>query len=189
MSGNVSKGDFKAMLAGAKLPEKTVDVCLRGDLAADHEAAEAALAEAEKNAVTVDSLDGGGHLGELAERLEALEEEMRGHTYPFRLRALPKPRWRALVAEHQPRRDDDGDVLDADRFLGVNAETFFEAIIKACVVDPELDEDDWRLLLGEKLTDAQFDKLSDAAWGLNRRDVDVPFSRAASRLKKASEPE
>jgi hypothetical protein len=185
---NVSKADFKAMLASAKLPEKTVQICLRGDLAAEHETAEKALEQAEKNALSADSLDGGG-VGELADRLEALEAQMREHTYPFRLRALPKPKWRALVAEHQPRRDDDGEVLAADRFLGVNADTFFEAITKACVVDPEMDDDDWRVLLDEKLTDAQFDTLSEAAWGLNRRDVDVPFSRAASRLNRSSASE
>jgi hypothetical protein len=188
---NFSPGDVKAMLAAAKLPEKTVPVCLRGDLVAEHEEAERQLAEAEKLADVRDSLDGGGGIGELVEHLEALEAQMREHTLTFRLRAMPKPKFRALVAAHPPRKDDDGEVEEADRYLGVNSQTFFDALIEACVVAPELDADDWFRLIGPDgvLSDHQFDQLSTAAWGVNRHDVDVPFSRAASRLKRTSAPE
>jgi hypothetical protein len=175
--------DFKTLLAAAKLPERTVDVCLRGDLTAEFEQAERRLEVEERNADV--SLDGGGRVGELAERIEALRAQMREHTHTFRLRALPRPQFRALVGEHPPR-EDDGEIIAADRILGVNAETFFDALIRACVVDPALDADDWRVLLDEKLTDNQFDALAGAAWGVNRSDVDVPFSRAASRISRGS---
>lgn len=175
------KPDFTKLLAGAKLPESTVPVCLRGDLAADHEAAERELEQAQKAAT--DSLAGSG-VGALVDRIEALEAEMRAHTYPFRLRALPRPLWRALVAQHPPRRGEDNEILDADR-SGVNTETFYDAIIRACLVDPELTGEQWEQLNGS-LTDRQYDELADAAWGLNRREVDIPFSLAASRMKRDS---
>jgi hypothetical protein len=178
------------MLAEAQLPEKTVDVCLRGDLFAEHQAAEAELEQAEKVAELLNSLDGGAHVAELVERIEAIEATMREHTYPFRLRALSSAKYRALLAEHPPRKDPDtGEVLDADKFIGANLVTFFDALARKCVVDPELDEAGWRTLADEKLTDAQLDEIGSVAFRLSRGEVSVPFSQAASRLSRSSSPE
>lgn len=177
--------DFNAILASAKLPERTVQICLRGDLVAEHEEAERQLEQAQKAAG--DSLAGNGAAA-IAEQIERLEAEMREASYPFRLRALPRAQWRALVGDHPPRRGDDGEIIDADRAL-VNTETFYEAMIRACLVDPELTDEQWQELVDEHLTDRQFDDLSETAWRLNRHEVDVPFSRAASRMKRASADE
>jgi hypothetical protein len=181
MSGKSTMKNFKAMLAEARLPETTVMICMRGDLAADHEAAERELEKADKDAG--DSLAGSG-VGELVDRIQALEAQMREHTYEFRLRALPRPRWRALVNAHPPRRGDDNEILAADMML-VNTETFFDELIRVSLVDPELTDDEFQQLT-EALTDRQHENLWEAAWGLNRREVDIPFSRAASRMKAAS---
>jgi hypothetical protein len=190
MSGKGTLKSFKAMLAEAKLPEKTVPICLRGDLVAEFEDAERLLEAASEH--RNDSLDGGGDVGELAERIEALREQMREDTYTFRLRALPKRDFRALVSDHPPRRvtneAGDEEFHQQDRFLGVNFETFFDALIRASVVDPELDDADWVVLLQEKLTDKQYDKLADGSWTLNRSDVDIPFSHAASLISRTSVP-
>jgi len=150
---------------------------------------------------------GGDGSGELQARIRDLEEQMRAGTYDFRLRALGRTVWHAFVAEHVPRPDNEQDAA-----IGVNTETFFEALIKVSTVDPDMGIDVEAYLkalvaakasgspspnlpdgrwpeLFEKLTDRQFDSLSDAAWGLNRRDVDVPFSPAAWRQNGTSEPE
>jgi hypothetical protein len=113
---------------------------------------------------------------------------------------MPRPRWREFVAEYPPRQADDGTVDPRDQHVGVDTDEFFPALIRRSVFDPQLDDEDWRVLLGDseaervrrekagkpvedgKLTDRQFDQLADAAWGLNRRDVDVPFSPAASAI-------
>jgi hypothetical protein len=210
--GDSTKKSFAALLGTARLPEKTVDICLRGDLAADFAEADEALTKAQKR--NLESLAGGGDVGDLLEQVQALQAEMAENTYTFRLRALPKPRFRALVNAHPVRRvPDENDpteitVHPADRFVGVNAETFFDALIRACLVDPELTDEQWRVFVGDneterarltaegkedeivdgKLNDWQYDKLSDTAWGLNRSDVD-PFSRVASRMTQASESE
>lgn len=186
MSGKSTLKNFKEMLGTAQLPEKTVPICLRGDLVAEFEETERAL-ELEQAKSTV-SLDGGGQVGFLAEKIETLRDQMREDTYTFRLRALPKRQWRSLVSEHPPRPTDDGGIDDRDRFLGVNSDTFFDAMIRACVIDPELDDETWNEL-NEKLTDKQYDSLADTAWSLNRSDIDVPFSRAASLISRTSEPE
>lgn len=171
---------FASLLAGAKLPESTVPVCLRGDLVAEHEQADRELTALADKPVTK---FGGDGRGQLQQRIRDLETEMAAATYPFRLRALARREWHAFIAEHPPRTAN-----DADAAIGVNTETFFEALIRRCLVDPALDDEAW-FRLSEALTDRQFDRLSDAAWALNRRDVSVPFSPAAWRQNQPSETE
>jgi hypothetical protein len=207
VSGKATMKNFKAMLAGAKLAEKSVPICLRGDLVADHEAAERELEVAQKK--PADSLDGTG-VGAIVDRIEALEAEMREHTYDFRLRAMHPREYRALQSEHPPRRDADGNIFPQDGVpLMFNRETFPPTLIRKCTIDPVLDDDDWRRILGDSeeemarlttegkadeieqgiLNDRQLSDLEDAAFFLNRGEVDVPFSRAASLAKRNSSGE
>lgn len=195
---------IKEKLAAARLPEETVQICLRGDLVAQFEQLERRLAEAQRTPST--SLEGDGS-AEIAAAIEALREEMRVHTEDFVLRAMPRPRWRAFLAQYPPRQDADGNPDERDRGAMVNMGAFWHALIRASVVSPELDTEDWRLLLGDddvererleaaseqvedgRLTDRQFETLTDTAWSLNRRDVDIPFSLAASRMMRTSATE
>ncbi|MGC5033082.1 hypothetical protein [Micromonospora sp. DT229] len=174
--------DFKSRLANAKLPERTVPICLRGDLVAEFEDLERQLTEALQ--ASTDSLEKAAPEG-IAERMEQLRQEMRDETEIFRLRAMPRPRWRAFIAEHPPRKGEDGEVDERDRATGVNMDTFYEALIQESVIAPVIDAEDWPVLI-EALTSRQFDELADAAWGLNRREVDIPFSPAASRMIRGS---
>lgn len=177
--------DIKAMIRGAQLPERTVAVCLRADLVAEVEALDRELTEAQQT--PRDSLASGGRARDLAERIEALREQMLDHTVELRLRAMPRRVWRAFVAEHPPRKDPESGEVDDRDTIGVNTETFWDELIRRSVVTPDLDDEDWSRLLGEILTDAQYNTLTDAAWGLNRREVDIPFSLAASKTL-TSEP-
>lgn len=171
--------DIKALLREARLPEKIVEICLRGDLVAEYEAVEAEHDRAVEN--RGDSL-AGGNIAELKHRMNELREQMTAGNVAFRLRAMPRPKWRALCDAHQPRKDEESGEVDArDRVLGVNVESFFEPLVMGCVIEPELDDEDWALLFGERLTDRQFDVLALAAWDLNKRDVDVPFSPSDSK--------
>lgn len=188
MSGKATMKNFKQMLAESKRPERSVEICLRGDLVASFEELERDLEAEERKALN--SLGGGERTGELADQIEALRTEMAENSVIFRLRALSRPEFRAMVSAHPPRRDPTtNDPVDRDQFVGVNTDSFFDSLIRACVVEPEMDDEDWKLLLEDRLTDKQFDALSDAAWHLNRGDVDIPFSRAASRFSRSSEPE
>lgn len=196
---------FTQMLAGAKLPEKTVPICLRGDLVAEFEDLERQLEEAVREDKR-DSLEDPGPVA-VAERMQQLRAEMAEFTYPFRLRAMPRTAWREFVAQHPPRQqeqDGEQEIDPRDRIFLLNTDTFWPALIRASVYDPQLTDDQWRELLGDDeeerrrreaeslptedgvLTDKQFSALADAAWGLNRRDVNVPFSPAASRLTRSS---
>lgn len=181
MSGKGTLKNFKTMLAEAKRPEHTVEVCLRGDLVAQHEQLEVALEQAQKN--RTDSLDGDG-VGELVDAIQDLEARMHDNTYPFVFRALPKPAYRALVAAHPPREDD-----KRDGSMMFNVDTFYPAAIRACVIDPVLDDAEWTDLLDEKLSDRQFTELGLAVLAVNIGEVSVPFSLAASRAKRTTAAE
>lgn len=184
MSGKSTLKNFKEMLGTARLPERTVELCLRGDLVAEHQQAERELEKAEKQ--PGDSLAGNG-AAEIAERIRALEAEMQDSVYEFRLRALPAPKFRAFKAEH-PTRVEGGEPNKQDAVFGFNIETGFEPLTRACLVDPELDDETWAQLM-DSLTEQQFEELAAAAWILNRGEVDIPFSSAASRLIQGSAAE
>ena len=177
--------DFKVLLASAKLAERTVPVCLRGDLVADFEAADRALTEAQKQPST--SKEGSG-VAELLDRVEQLQAEMRDSTYEFRMRAMDRIKFRGLMAAHPPRRLDDGELDPTDAQLGFDRDAFFEALLKATTIDPVLSDDEWSELLA-KITDSQYGALTDGAWYANRSDVIVPFSRAASLARRNSADE
>lgn len=179
--------DIKERIKAARLPERTVQLCLRGDLQAEFEDLERQLEEALR--VPADALEGDASVP-LAERIEALRQQMLDETVTFRLRAMTRSAWRAFVAEHPPRKDPEtGDIDERDQVLLLNVETFYPDLIRRSVFDPELDDSEWALLLDEALTDRQFGVLADAAWGLNRRDIDIPFSSAASRMTRNSATE
>lgn len=194
---------FKDKLKQARLPEDSVPVCLRGDLAADFEAAERELKQAQQN--KGGSLEDG--IGPFLDKIESLRLQMLEFTEDFRLRALPRPAFRALVAAHPPRRDDADELDREDVQIGFNRATFFDALLKVSAVSPEMGIDiqayleeliggkepelpagDWPELLAV-LTDRQWGDLTDAAWFLNRGEINVPFSRAASLAKRNSDDE
>lgn len=194
----------KDLIRAAKLPETVVPVCLQADLVAEFEAAEREL-EMQQRVPRI-TLAGSGREREISERIEALRQQMLDHTIDFRLRAMPREVWREFVAQHPPRKGDDGKPVESDKYIGLNVDTFFVSLVRQSVIEPELDAEDWRGLLGDDkqerarraaagepaapgvLTDRQFDDLQNAAWKLNRHEVDVPFSLAASRILR-SEPE
>lgn len=182
VSGKATMKNFKAMMAEAKLPERTVDLCLRGDLVADFQALEAELDAA--RIAAGDSLDSG--TGEIVERMEAIQAEMRENTYPVRLRAMRGPDFRALLAQHPARRNEDGEISPDERSFGFNVDTFFEPLLRACLIDPEIvSKDDWEQFVGG-ITDYQFNELAITCLTLNRGKVDIPFSLAASMMKSSS---
>lgn len=195
--------DIKTLLAEAKLPERTIALCLRGDLVAEHEAADRALAAA-LDKPGAGKEDGTAHLVEAVERIQ---EEMRDSIIEFRFRAVTKPRFRALMAAYPPRRTESDDPDPGDAQVGFNRDTYWNALLKVSTVQPDMGIDaeayftdllagkepvlpdgDWPELL-DKLTDRQYGDLTDAAWYVNRSEVSVPFSRAALRARRTSADE
>jgi hypothetical protein len=175
-----SKSTYKDMRAKAKLPEGTVEVCFRGDLVAEFQALERDLEQAPKT----DSLESGE--GAIRERMDAIRAEMRENSYPVRLRGLPGPKYRALTEAHPPRRDGEGKIVDDDGIYKVNEKTFFPALLRLSVIDPELvtqaDWDDFE----SSLSDYQWSELTGTAYMLNRGPVAIPLLRGGSRTNRSS---
>jgi hypothetical protein len=160
VSGKGTLKSFKAMLAEAKLPEDVVPTCLRGDLAAEHEQLNEQLERLEEAAV--DSLAGNGG-AELGEQIRELEQQMRDCTYPIKLRALPRPDFRAFLAEFPPRS-----WMRTARprtWTQPSASTWRPASSRWCAAassTPSCNDAEFADLMG-KLTDNQFDELAIAA--------------------------
>lgn len=175
----------KDRIAAAKLPERTVDICLRGDLQAEWEDLERQLREAYAREQGDKRLNSGGESKRLAAQVEALQEQMRADTIVFRMRALSRKAWAELTRQHPPRKGEAD-----DEQLGYNADTFAVAAIRACTYQPDdLDDEAWDHLLDDVLTEWQFVQMQNTVFALNVRRVDVPNSFAASRILRPSEPE
>jgi hypothetical protein len=182
---NGAEQDIDAILDQGKRLEKQVRICTRGDLVAEFERLEDALSQQIEADETADAFDKGAQANDLAAQIEALREQMKASTIVFTLRALPRGRLRELIDEHPPRKDEDGEPHHADRESGVNESTFWDPFVRECVVSPTMTPARWAKL-DAILSDRQFQQLTSVAWDVNREKVDVPFSRAVSRLRRAS---
>jgi len=172
--------ELDSLLDNAKPPFAEIPICLRGDLQAAWEKLDAQLIDLRNAAAATLAGTPSTEQVELAGQIKALEEQMANSTVIVRLEALSRRPWRDLIEAHQPREGNAGDAS-----LGFNQETYFDALVGACIVSPEFDEERLEKFLN-KITPNQFDTLSGAAWGLNRRDVSVPFSRTASLINMSS---
>jgi hypothetical protein len=178
--------DPLGVIRAGRLPERTVPVCLALDLVEEYEELARALdaAQGEEASPFV-----AGSAVEIQRQMDDLREQMQAATMAFRLRALPRPRFNSLKREHPPRKDDNGGPLGRDGIYGANEDTFFEALLRLSIVDPVLDEPTFRLLMDERLSEAQFQHLTDVAYFLNVRRIDLPFSSAASTKTTTSDSE
>jgi hypothetical protein len=175
---------FKEMRARAQRNRRTVPVCMRGDLAERFERLERELADAERRELTSSEANSLEHEPEslrIAREIEAVRTEMQEDTYTWVLQALPGKSYRALKAAHPPREKDDGEIVDEDRILDANYDTFLEPLLRASVVDPVFDDDaDFEETVGD-LSEGFYTALLNAAYGVNKGGPEIPFSHAASR--------
>lgn len=179
--------DLDAWIDGAQPAERSIALCLRGDLVARFEELEREFEVA--NEAPGDSLASGSTAAEIRGQMEALQAQMRASTKTVVLRALvPRKRWQALAEQHPPRRDEEGNVLAEDRRLGVNNDTFWDPAIRACWASPVLTKAQLTKLL-DVLSNNQYDALASLVMLVNQGDVDIPFLPAVSRPSQTSSSE
>lgn len=171
---------IKEILAQARLPETTVDLCLRGDLMAQWRQLQSQLETAD---TTAPCLGQRAPARVIAEQMEDLRQQMASSTITVRLRALPAREWSAFAATRpQPSSDDD----DPDQWR----EQWFAwvaALVARCAIDPEMTAEQVGQLC-DGLSGVQWDELSNAAWALNETRMTIPFSAAAYALIRDTEP-
>lgn len=92
------------------------------------------------------------------------------------VKALGRRRWRELVGEHPPREGN-----EADEGLGVNDETFGDALVAASVISPEMSDGEMTDFL-DSLRDADFQRIYMQCFWLNRGQGEAPKASLASEL-------
>lgn len=162
-------------LAAAALAEHTEKVCLNSKLMAELAVAErlavtaetASKARAERDAETAANRR---EVRKYREAADALRAQVDEQAVELHFRALPFPDYNQLVIDHPPRQGDKG-----DGYYGFNVATMFPALVRACLVDPDLSDEQWERLLAV-LNDVTWDRVARAALQVNRgEDARVPF--------------
>lgn len=162
--------DVDALLDEATPRERTIPICLRGDL----------VAKWEDLTAQFDDSSAGDGLGEsektagLRAQIADVEAQMKTKTMLLRLRALPKPQADKIIVDNVAR---EGNKMDQQ--IGYNSEAVEAATIRACVVEPELTAGRWAKLAAV-LNPAQWRSIMQACDALNYTSVDLPFLSAAS---------
>jgi hypothetical protein len=171
--------DIKEKIKRGGPPTRTVAVWLGADLDLldEYERAVHELDEAQP----AKTLDGQGGRSQIQARIDRLRERLEEYRVTFRVKGLDDKRWERLLAAHPPRVNASGEIDDGDKRLGWNRETFNGALVRATVIEPDLDDEDWLALLGDdetegQLTSGQVDELATAAFTLTKIRIDVPFS-------------
>jgi hypothetical protein len=165
--------DIKQILAAAKPRERTVKVCIAGDVAGEVERLEAELTQVSEDWEPSDLTQ--VHPGrKISEQIKALREQMRAAEVPFLLRYIGDEEYSLLLASHP----------STDPQEGFDSATFPRALIAASCVDPVMTEDDVKALF-KAINQGQIRDLFDAAWDVHNSSDVVPFSLAASALLAA----
>lgn len=157
--------DITDILAKATPRERTVAVCLAGDLAGEVDQLQAELEQAADGWQPASMGDVDPRL-ELVQRIEAAREQMRDASVGFRLVALGHTAYSNLIAEH-PAPAGSTDPYDPASFL--------PALLAACCADPVMTPEQALQLLG-LLNDGQARELFAAALAVNEEPSPLPFS-------------
>jgi len=187
--------DFDSLIEDANLPWDVVPLCLNGKLRREYEEVKQRIADraAERDAAaTVAAAEAAGMTDvrlatrgpELPgpdvrdpeqDRLDELAAKMNKQLVKVVLQALPSVEYNKILEKHPPRRDPATGRFDERDYRGFNSRTFFPDLVRGCVVKPTMTNERWKKF-ESALTDAQFDKLADAAARVNRQEGDIPFS-------------
>ena len=167
--------DISEILAGAKRPERTLELCLRSDLTAAVEDAQRRL-QAERGRQR-ESLADGGNVDELRAELERIKAEAAEHTVVFRFRALNHYEIQTMMRDLPPRDD-----VPTDKRVGYNLDALTWHLFKKCCYEPELTEEQIETLIGPPervgdgvLSPSQYKRIDETLDALNFAASDVPF--------------
>lgn len=148
----------------------------------------------EQRAIAARDASGGGLAGTLDESPEyldiaaqhdALVAEAEKSALHVKVRALGRREWKDLVAKHPPRSVSeavDERTAAGDRALGVNEDTFKDALVPLSVAEPKFTEDDF-----DAMADIDFDRIYLTAFSLNRGAAADPKASLVSRLTPTSD--
>ncbi len=148
------------VLDQVQLPQATATISLRADLVAEWEKLRDEFSAAPAAGT---SLADASPRAELAQKLEALREELAKHQVTFTFQALSGPAYSKLLEKHPGKHGEN-----------VDEEALIPALIAHCCIDPKMTSDQAGKLVG-KLSTGQIRELYAAAVAVNQNVVDIPF--------------
>lgn len=158
------------ILAKARRREKTVMVCIRGDLAGEAERLQDELSRVSEDWEPADLT--AVHPGRaIADQLRTVHAQVREAEEPFTLRYIGDRAYSDLLAAHPAESDQEA----------FNSVTFPRALVAASCVQPVMTEDQV-VDLFEVINEGEIKRLFDAAWDVHNASDVIPFSLAASAL-------
>ena len=173
----------KALIKGAARQRRKVRINLAGHLMAELETLEEELAELQiAEDQRPDGAKSRGRLGaksklvEKAEQIKAKQDEMAEFWLDLVIEQKSFVEWRQFKADNPPR---DNDPLDDS--LGVNFDKLVTDFTPSCVVEPEMDQEDWEGLF-DKAAPGDLRDMGAAVFRMHEARLDIPLSRSASRL-------
>ena len=170
--------DLQRLKKRAKPRQRTVKLCLDGDLSNEW----ARLGVAFDEAVRADARENRNpEAPALAEQMDALRDRMDAETEPFVLRQIGYLAWSDLASECPPTD------AQAARGLDHDPAAFQPKAIAVSLVSPDLDDGEFADLL-PLLTAEQVGKLWDACQAVNTGDNRVPFSAVDFANQRTSTP-
>lgn len=171
-------------------PETTVEFCTNIALRSEHERAVAAVKAAQQAAQSDARETGSVAVREAAERVQALEAEMRSSTLTFTIRGLRRKAWIEFVESNPPREGN-----ERDKQLGINVSALDTAIAQSIVAvkapdgsDAPFDPASEWVDLADEMTNGQWSDFATAVITVNHEVRSAPFSPLASAVIRRSEP-
>ncbi|TXS35354.1 hypothetical protein [Streptomyces sp. t39] len=167
--------NIEDILKRAKPRQKSVWVCLAGDLLAEVDRLERELREVGEG-WSPDSLAATDPREKIAKRIKSVREQMKKAETEFAFRSIGDRAWSDLVAAHPPKKQGPG-----GQTLMWDPDTFPRALIAASAVDPVMTPEQLDALF-EVLNEGQRTELWDCAYAVNTEATSIPFSLSASGI-------
>ncbi|MBM9621031.1 hypothetical protein [Streptomyces zhihengii] len=167
--------NIEEILKRAKPRQKSVWICVAGDLLSEVDRLERELREVGEG-WSPDSLASCDPREKIAKRIKTVREAMKKAEVEFVFRSIGDRAWSDLVAAHPPKKQGPG-----GQQLAWDPDTFPRALVSASAVDPvmtpeQLDE------LFEVLNEGQRSEMFDCAYAVNTEATSIPFSVTASGI-------
>lgn len=124
-----------------KAVHKSVRLCMDTDLREELEEARRALSAAETRSRGLRGEASETALANAQERVSDLEQQVRESSVKFLFKSLGRKRMDTLVGEHPPTPEQKAQGT-TERPVEFNPDTFPQVLVAACIVEPELTQED-----------------------------------------------
>lgn len=175
----------KDKLKGLQRPRRAFRLNTRGDLRAQIELLDAELVtlrnrEKDRPASSMRITDTSDSQA-LAARIQGLQDEMEESWLDLEVETQRYADWEEFKRKNPPR---EGNEVDAN--AGFNFDKLVFEFVPKCVVEPELDAEDWEAIF-DYCSPADLRNLGSTVYALHQIGTDIPLSRAASAVMRQSD--